>query len=156
MKYIHGGYIKKRSVGGAVVRVVFGSILLFFAIFICLVGFLSGEFSNQSEDTAPLFVMIFLFFLPGGLALFITGLVSLSHSTTIIPRHDLSAMLPMDMNNPFFTCQCERCGLVFDYQFSDLGYRAWYPSGYTDCPRCENHIRHNATTNTFRSDEHLF
>ena len=56
-------------------------------------------------------------------------------------------------NNPFYTTQCESCGLIFDYQRSDLGFRAWYPDGFVECPSCNRPHRHNAAKNIFRTEE---
>ncbi len=155
MKYIHGGNIKKKTGAGPIVRLIIGSVLLLLTMIIFIGFFASFADYGPDDDQMLSFVMTCITFLPGGAVLFITGLIPLCRSKEF-PRHDLSMMLPMDMNNPFFTTKCERCGLVFDYQSSDLGFRPWYPNGYTDCPRCDNNIRHNAQTNVFCPDERAF
>ena len=52
-----------------------------------------------------------------------------------------------------FTARCEKCGLAFDYQCSDLSFSAWYKDGYVECPRCRQPVRHSATANTFKVEE---
>ena len=154
MKYIHGGSIKKRNSAGSIVRLVIGSVLLLSYIILLLSFLLTYLDYGPDDDQISAFIMACMFLLPGGAVLFITGIIPVCRSK-YIPRHDLSVMLPVDMNNQFFTVKCEKCGLVFDYQSSDLGTRPWYPSGYTECPRCDSTIRHNAINNVFSPDEYL-
>ena len=44
--------------------------------------------------------------------------------------------------NPIFRMSCEYCCCVFEYQLSNLGYRAWYPNGFVYCPSCKRPLRH--------------
>lgn len=147
MRYIHGGTLKRSVPGGAVVRVVFGFVILFFSLLL---------FADTTEDATAVLLVSSIFIWPGSFLLLFFGFRSISESSKQIPRHDLSVMLPMDINNPFFTVRCERCGLVFDYQYSDLGFRAWYREGFVECPRCQQPIRHKASDNVFQAEEYRY
>ena len=142
MKYIHGGTFRGRVSVSGIIRIIMG---LGFFIVACVMSF-----TVANEDGSG-FIM-FLFTAPAGLLFFFFGLKAVLKSVEEFPRHNLDVMIN-DSSNPFFTTQCESCGLVFDYQYSDLGYRAWYRDGFVACPRCEHPRRHNATTNVFRVEE---
>ncbi len=45
-------------------------------------------------------------------------------------------------SDPLFRVKCEYCCCEFEYRVKDLGYRAWYPSGFVYCPSCKKPIRH--------------
>lgn len=152
MKYIHGGYIKGKVSAGAIVKIFFGCI--FFILTLVMLFIMA---TSSSEDEIIISVIYSLiFFAPATFLFIFFGFRGLIKSLRGYPRHNLALMLPMDMSNPFYTTQCERCGIIFDYQYSDLGYRAWYRDGYVECPRCKQPRRHNATVNGFRKDEIMF
>ena len=43
---------------------------------------------------------------------------------------------------PIFRVKCEYCRCEFEYRLGNLGYRAWYPSGFVYCPKCNKPLRH--------------
>lgn len=141
MKYIHGGTLKDKTPANAIVRVIFGFLLAILA----LIGFISGH--------AVGIVYGLVVFGPGAFLLLFFGFRTIIKRSKTYPRHNPYVINSSDINNPFFTTECSRCGMIFDYQHSDLGYRAWYRDGYVACPRCRQPIRHNAITNKFKVDE---
>ncbi len=44
--------------------------------------------------------------------------------------------------DPTFRATCDKCFCTFDYKINNLGYRAWFPSGFVYCPKCRRPIRH--------------
>lgn len=115
-----------------------------------------GASATSEAEALAVVIYCFIIFAPAAFLFLFFGFRGLIKSAKGYPRHNLAAMLPMDMNDPFYTTQCERCGIIFDYQYSDLGFRAWYRDGYVECPRCKQPRRHNATVNGFRRDEITF
>lgn len=145
MKYIHGREIKGKASGSGIVRIVFGALLVV-AYLIALVSC----FTDYYFDPALLIVYT-LTLGAGGALLLLFGIRGLIQSLRPIPMRDPNKNESMDPMNPFFTVTCPTCATKFDYQKSDLGFRAWYPNGYVVCPGCKNNIRHNAQTNVYES-----
>lgn len=57
--------------------------------------------------------------------------------------------LIFDESKPYYSAQCPGCGVMIDYQRSDLAYRLWFRKGYAECPCCQKPIRHDAEKNRF-------
>ncbi len=165
MKYIHGGKIRGRISGGAIVRIIFGVILVIYSLIFFVDVFVREEQSvytsfifdtlvNIGQSAYSLFFAYsILLFWPGAFLFLFFGIRSLCKTAKGYPRHDASKMLPMEINDLFFTVRCEKCGLAFDYQCSDLSFSAWYKDGYVECPRCRQPVKHSATANTFKVEE---
>lgn len=144
MKYIHGGTLRKKVPGGAIVRIIFGFIILFVSL-IALI--------NETSNLEAMFICFCVFVWPGAVLFLAFGFRAVNEASKDYPRHNIQQMNWMDLNDPFFTTQCEQCGLVFDYQRTDLGFRAWYRDGFVECPRCQQPIRHRASENVFKIEE---
>jgi len=147
MKYVHGREIKGKASGSGIVRIVFGA-LLAVAYLIALVSSFNDYFFDST-----LLIVCTLTLGAGGALLLLFGIRGLVHSLRPIPMRDPNKNEPMDPMNPFFTVTCPTCATKFDYQKSDLGFRAWYPNGYVACPDCKNPIRHNAQENVYQTYE---
>ncbi len=146
MKYIHGRAIPGRASGSGIVRIVFGSLMVL--LFLIVVVASIADYHYDSIST----ILISAFTLGAGGALFLLfGIRALVHSLRPIPMRDPNKNEAINPNNPFFTVSCPTCSTKFDYQKSDLGFRAWYPNGYVVCPGCSGNIRHNAQTNVYES-----
>ena len=154
MKYIHGREIPGRAAGSAIVRIVFGGILA-----VAFIALIIGLLANPYGIVPSTIIAAFFTVGAGSALLLIFGIRALIKSLKPIPMRDPNKNEIIDPLNPFFTVSCPACATKFDYQRSDLGFRAWYPNGYVVCPSCGSNIRHNAQTNeyeTFGQDVYIY
>ncbi len=141
-------YTFKNSVpGSAIVRIVFGGILASI-FFIFLSDAIDSIAYYHGEDAAFDLIMGLQFLIGGGLLILfgVRALVLAKKNATIYASPNVYVW---DPNQLYFTVTCPTCQAPFDYQQADLGFRAWYPNGYVECPCCKKPIRHNAAQNTF-------
>lgn len=148
MKYIHGKEKPGRASAGAIIRIILGALLLLVFLLMIVANIVDYTF-----DSPSLIIVSALTFGAGGALLLLFAVKSLKRSLKTIPMRDPYKNEPLDPMNPFFTVSCPTCGTMFDYQKSDLGFRAWYPNGYVTCPDCKNPIRHNAQENVYQTYE---
>lgn len=146
MKYIHGKEVRGRVTASGIIRIVIGAMLAVMFLFMLIMNII-----NYTYDSIALIIVYALTFGAGGALLLIFGIKSIKRSLKGVPMRDPHRDEPLDPENPFFTVDCPSCATRFDYQRSDLGFRAWYPNGYIKCPCCNSVIRHNAQTNVYRT-----
>ena len=156
MKYIHGKEIKGKASGGAIVMIVFGTLLILAFLGLAALMIAPAAHAEAAEavtaDSSNLALLIFEFpfFVGGGFMLLFFGIKKLKKSLKGIPMRAPGKNEPMDPMNPFFTVSCPVCATRFDYQKSDLGRRAWFPNGFVSCPCCGKPIRHHAEQNVYQ------
>jgi hypothetical protein len=63
-------------------------------------------------------------------------------TTMYNPNPNPNLIRIISTREPVFRVCCEYCRCEFEYHLSNLGYRAWYPSGFVYCPKCKRPLRH--------------
>ena len=130
--------LRNRVPGSTIVRIVFGAI--FAVVFFLL---LASAITASNDDDMTLSLVFGFQFLIGATLMILFGVRSL-----VLAKKNATIYVPptpptWDPTNPYFTVTCPTCQAPFDYQQSDLGFRAWYPNSYIECPCCHKPIRHN-------------
>ena len=149
MKYVYDKEVKKSVPASAIVRIIFGTIC--FVLFVVFMVSSISEAGTGSDDFVAFLVFGILSAI-GAFFLLFFGVRALLKSGSGVATKNPYQPVPYDANNPFFTVVCPTCATKFDYQKSDLGYRAWFPNGYVVCPICKKPIRHNAVTNAYNEE----